>query len=91
MLRVNLLFLAVLAVCALGLVTSQHKARKLFAELEQVQQRSRALKDEYGQLQLEASTWSTHTRIGKVAVERLRMRQPDSSRLQIVQPGPGTP
>ena len=86
MVRVNLLLLAVLTLCALGLVTSQHKARKLFAALEQEQERTRALEVEYDQLQLETSTWSTHSRVEKLARERLRMRQPDSGRLQIVQP-----
>src|SRR6185503_4367157 len=32
--KLNLLLLAVLVACALGLVTSQHRARKLFSELE---------------------------------------------------------
>jgi len=86
MVRVNLLLLAVLTLCALALVTSQHKARKLFAALEQEQERTRALEVEYDQLQLETSTWSTHSRVEKLARERLRMRQPDSGRLQIVQP-----
>ena len=34
MAKLNLLLLLVLIVCALGLVTSQHKSRKLFTELE---------------------------------------------------------
>jgi cell division protein FtsL len=91
MLRVTLLLLAVLVACALGLVTSQHKARKLFAELEAEQERTRALDIEYGQLQLEASTWSTHSRIERIASQRLRMRQPDPSRVQPVQPPAGKP
>ena len=41
MVRLNLLLLALLTACALGLVTSQHKARKLFVELEQEQERAR--------------------------------------------------
>jgi cell division protein FtsL len=86
MLRVTLLLLAVLVACALGLVSSQHKARKLFAELEAEQERSRALEVEYGQLQLEASTWSTHSRIERIASQRLRMRHPDPNRVQLVQP-----
>ena len=54
MVRLNLLLLVVLAACALGLVTSQHRARRFFGELEQEQERSRQLGVEYGQLQLEA-------------------------------------
>ena len=41
MAKLNLLLLLVLLACALGLVTSQQKARKLFAQLEQEQGRAR--------------------------------------------------
>jgi cell division protein FtsL len=84
MARLNLLLLALLTACALGLVTSQHKARKLFVELEQEQERARSLEVEYGQLQLEASTWAMHTRVERVARQALRMRVPDANRIQIV-------
>ena len=84
MVRLNLLLLALLTACALGLVTSQHKARKLFVELEEEQERARALEVEYGQLQLEASTWAMHTRVERIASRALRMRAPDAKRIQIV-------
>ena len=48
MTRLNLILLAVLVVCALALVTSQHKARKLFVEFEQEQERTRALEEQLG-------------------------------------------
>ena len=86
MTRLNLFLLAVLTVCALGLVTSQHQARKVFAELEQELERSRRLEVEYGQLQLEASTWAMHARVERIASRRLHMRVPDAKQLQIVQP-----
>ncbi|MDR2838532.1 MAG: cell division protein FtsL [Azonexus sp.] len=75
--RFNMALLLVAVVSALALVTSQHHARKLFQELEREQERSRQLDVEYGQLQLEMSTWATHPRIEKIARERLRMVQPD--------------
>jgi len=50
MTRLNLLLVVVLTTCALGLVTSQHRARMLFGELEQEQERSRQVGVEYGQL-----------------------------------------
>jgi cell division protein FtsL len=87
MVRLNLLLLALLTVCALGLVTSQHKARKLFVDLQEEQERSRSLEVEYGQLQLEASTWAMHTRVERIASRALRMRAPDAGRIQIVQRG----
>jgi len=51
--------------CALLLVTSQHKARKLLNEFELEQDRSKQLDVEWGQLQLEQSTWSTPGRVEK--------------------------
>lgn len=86
MTRLNLLLLLLLAICALSLVTSQYKSRKLFTELEQQQERSRQLEIEYGQLQLEQSTWAMHARVERIAVKRLQMRAPDAKQLQIVQP-----
>lgn len=84
MAKLNLLLLAVLIGCALGLVTSQHKARKLFSELEREQQRARELDIEYGQLQLEASTWGLHSRVTKIAVSTLGMRTPDPRLVRVV-------
>ena len=85
MAKLNLLLLLVLVVCALGLVTSQHKARKLFSELEREQARARELEVEYGKLQLEASTWGLHARVEKVAAGTLGMRTPDARRVRMVE------
>ena len=87
MARVNLILLFALTACALGLVTSQHKARRLFAELEQEQERAKQLDVEWGQLQLEQSTWSMHARVEKIARARLHMSVPDAKRTQMVMPG----
>ena len=87
MARINLILLLLLTACALGLVTSQHQARKLFAEMEQEQERAKQLDVEWGQLQLEQSTWAMHARVEKIARERLRMSVPDAKRTQMVMPG----
>lgn len=86
MAKLSLALLAVLVACALGLVTSQHKARKLFSELEREQERARNLDIEYGQLQLEASTWGLHSRVEKIATAGLAMRAPDPRRVRLVNP-----
>ncbi|MBM3367013.1 MAG: cell division protein FtsL [Betaproteobacteria bacterium] len=86
MAKLNLLLLLVLVVCALGLVTSQHKSRKLFSELEREQERARQLEIEYGRLQLEASTWGLHTRVERIAGASLGLRAPDPRRVRLVQP-----
>jgi len=84
MVRINLLLLAVLIGCALALVTSQHKSRRLYVELQQEQERARQLEVEWGQLQLEQRTWAMHGRVEKIATERLNMRVAPPSRIQIV-------
>jgi len=90
--RVNLILLAVLIVCALSLVTSRHDARRLFVELEREQLRTRQLETEYGQLQLEQSTWGMPARIEKIARENLRMQLPPAGRVEVVDAAPkGTP
>ncbi|MEF8730617.1 MAG: cell division protein FtsL [Candidatus Accumulibacter meliphilus] len=81
MVRLNLLLLLVVMLCSLGVVTAQHKARQLFQELDVQHERTRQLEVEFGQLQLELSTWGTAPRIEKIAVEKLGMRTPDAETL----------
>jgi cell division protein FtsL len=88
MTRLNVLLLTILVGCCLSAVTAQHKARKLFIELQQQQENARALEVEWGQLQLEQSTWATHARIEKIAREELRMRVPESSRIRVLRLAP---
>ena len=66
MVRTNFLLLLLLVLCALGLVTSQHQARKLFIQLGQEQERERALAVEFDQLQLEQSTWAMPARVQQI-------------------------
>ena len=84
MAKLNLLLLLVLLACALGLVTSQQKARKSFTQLEHEQGRARELEVEHGQLQLEASTWGLHARVGRIASTTLGLRSPDPRRVRVV-------
>ena len=84
MVRLNLLLLAVLVLCALSLVTSRHQARKLFVELEREQAKTRSYETEYGQLQLEQSTWAMPVRVEKIAREQLRMQIPGPRRIEVV-------
>jgi cell division protein FtsL len=84
MARLSTLLLLVVVACALGVVTSQHRARKLFAELEAEQAAARKLATEFTQLQLEQGTWATHARVEQVATKRLGMRQPDAAGTVVV-------
>ena len=69
---------------SLGVVTSQHLARKLYFELEQQQQLTKKYQTEYGQLQLEQSTWAMHSRIEELAAKKLNMQVPDAKRIQVI-------
>jgi len=86
MTKLNLLLVLVLVMCALGVITAQHKARKIFIELEQEQEQAKKMEVEWGQLRLEQSTWAMHARIEKIASATLRMQVPDTTRIQVVQP-----
>jgi cell division protein FtsL len=83
--RITLLLLAALVVCALSLVTSRHQARKLFVDLEREQTRSRAYEVEFGQLQIEQSTWAMPGRVEKIAREQLHMQIPGAARTEVLE------
>lgn len=89
MTKLNLILLGILIACGLMLVTSQHQARKLYVELQKEQELTKQLDIEWGQLQLEQSTWATHGRIEKIASKSLGMRMPPPSRIQLVGPTAG--
>ncbi len=84
MTRLNFILFFVLLTCAMGLVTSQHKARKLFIELQQHKETAKSLDLEWSQLQLEQSTWAMHSRLEKVARDMLHMHVPETKHIQIV-------
>jgi cell division protein FtsL len=88
MTKLNLILFAALIMTALGTITAQHKSRKLYVELQQQQDRAKQYDVEWGQLQLEQSTWAMHSRIEQIAGQKLRMEVPDAKRIQVVKPGP---
>jgi len=84
--RTNILLILLIVACALSVVSSQHKSRRLFVDLEKSQELARQLAVEWDQLQLEQLTWATHSRVEKIAVNQLHMRMPDASRVQAIPP-----
>ena len=75
--RLNIALIIVLALCAVGVVSGQHSARRLFMQYEQERSREKQLNVEYDQLQIEQSTWAMHTRVERIAVQRLGMQPTD--------------
>jgi cell division protein FtsL len=84
-LAVAVLWVAVLA-SALGVVHGKQQARNHFNELQRLTTQRDDLDIEWGQLQLEQSTWGTHARVERVAHDELGMVTPSASELRIVQP-----
>ncbi len=86
----HMLIIAVLIVVvlssALAVVYAKHQSRKLFVQLNELQQQRDAMNVEWGQLQLELSTWATNGRIEQVARQRLRMTNVDFDQVVIVRP-----
>jgi len=92
--RLNAMLLVLVILCALGVITSQQRARRLFSDLDTEQSATKKLGEEFSQLQLEQSTWGTHKRVEAIASRDLHMRLPDPATTVIIAPagslgGPG--
>ena len=70
---------------AMALVYTRHESRKLFVQLESLTSERDRLNIEWGQLQIEQSTWATHARIEQVAVDDLSLVRPESSEIYVIE------
>jgi cell division protein FtsL len=84
MARVNLFLLLVAVACALGVITAQHKSRKLFIELEAGQAAAKRLDEDFTRLQLEQGTWATNKRVEAIASKSLGMRLPEPGATRVI-------
>jgi cell division protein FtsL len=82
---VAVLWVAVLA-SSLGVIYAKQEARNRFNDLQKLTKARDDLDIEWGQLQLEQSTWATHGRVEQVARDDLRMIIPQASDLRLVLP-----
>ena len=85
MIRVNLILLLLLATSAIGTVTSNHRARKIFTEIEHEQLRMRNLEIEWVQLQLEQSTLASHARVEKIARDKPHLKAPGAGQVMSIE------
>ncbi|MCD4501928.1 cell division protein FtsL [Chromobacterium vaccinii] len=81
-LNATLLLMAVFS--AWSVVTSTHVSRKLYSDLQKETKSGQQLEVEFGQLQLEQSTWGAHAVIEKAASSRLDMHTPDPRQIQVI-------
>jgi cell division protein FtsL len=82
---VPLLLLATVAT-AMAAAYARHESRRLFIELQQLQAERDEMNVEWGQLQLEQSTHTTHGKVEDAARKRLSMEIPRSDQVVILRP-----
>ena len=77
------------AVVASGIwiVDVEHRSRTLFVAAEEQARELDRLQVDWGRLQIEQSTYATHSRIEMLARQRLRLTEPDDDALAVVLDG----
>ena len=81
----TIVFAIVCVMSAMAQVYTKHESRKLFIELEQLTTERDELNIEWGQLQIEQSTWATHARIEKVAADELALVRPKPTEIYVIE------
>jgi cell division protein FtsL len=71
---------------ALATVYVQHYRRVQFVELRKLELERDDMQVEWGQLKLEQSTWATHERIERLALEKLDLYMPPAAEVVLVKP-----
>ncbi len=80
-----IVFAVVCVLSAMAMIYTKHESRKLFVELEGLTHDRDELNIEWGQLQIEQSTWATHARIERVALDELALKRPKSTEIYLVE------
>ncbi len=78
-------FALVCVLSAMALIYTKHESRKLFVELESLTHTRDELNIEWGQLQIEQSTWATHARIEQVATDDLALVRPTAAEIFVIE------
>lgn len=77
-----------LAVCVVAsgvwIVSVEHRSRQLFMETEDLNRELDRLQIDWGRLQIEQSTWGTHSRVEALARQRLQLTVPRDDQLVVV-------
>jgi len=85
LMKISFITLSILVmVSAVSVVYSRHESRKLFVELQGQQELRDAMNIEWGKLQIEQSTWATHSRVASKATTQLGMVVPKIEDVRII-------
>ena len=81
----TIVLVAVCVLSAMALIYTKHESRTLFVDLEELTTERDELNIEWGQLQIEQSTWATHGRIEQVAADELSLIRPEAGDVFVIE------
>ncbi|MCB1856286.1 MAG: cell division protein FtsL [Pseudomonadales bacterium] len=67
-----------------AVIHTTHACRAMYARLQVLESSQWYLQEDYGRLLLEHSTWASHYRVEKVALEELGMQAPSMDHLKVL-------
>ena len=76
--------LLLILLSAFTVIHATHSCRALYAEMQKLESRQWHLKEDYGRLLLEQSTWASHHRVENVARDELGMAPPELVDFRVV-------
>ncbi|MFT4615731.1 MAG: cell division protein FtsL [Bacteroidia bacterium] len=76
--------LVLILLSAFTVIHATHTCRAFYAELQKLEFHQWHLKEDYGRLLLEQSTWASHHRVENVARDELNMAPPQLTEFRVV-------
>ena len=70
---------------AVSVVYSRHENRKMFVVLQEMREQRDDMNVEWGKLQIEQSTWATHSRVASKATSQLDMIVPKTENVRMIE------
>jgi len=81
---VNLVLMLLVLASTFAVIHTTHACRAMYARLQVLESSQWYLQEDYGRLLLEHSTWASHYRVEKVALEELGMQAPSMDHLKVL-------
>ena len=82
----ELVLLVAVIASAVASIYARHESRKLFTELQSLNTERDQLEMDWGRLQIEQSTWSSHARVEKLAREQMGMIDAPVDQTKVLMP-----
>jgi len=86
MLRWAVALVFLVTISALTVVYTKYRTRALFVKIQRLEKQLEAYEIEWGQLQLEQTTWAEHNRIERLARMRLELVLPERDAIVYLKP-----